>query len=144
MQNAGVEMLDVFGIEFRRRASEMREIEIGHAVVEMDPRLDRIGGAESGQQAVQGHRLQTRFALVPNRQRTEALGERFALRTGEERKMSVGRGRISQGLRDLDLNSCVGDMVFAANDMGDSHLAVVDDGGQRIERGPILPDQYRI
>ena len=35
-------------------------------------------------------------------------------------------------------------MVVAANDMGDAHLAIVDDRGKRIEEAAIATDQNRI
>ena len=54
-----------------------------------------------------------------------------------------GHGR-AQRLEELDLHRCVGDMVFAANDVRDAHIRIVGDACEGVERGAVLADQHGI
>jgi hypothetical protein len=54
------------------------------------------------------------------------------------------RRSASQRPENLDLHCGVGDMVLAADDMGDAHVDVVDDRGQRTEKRAVLARQHRI
>ena len=58
--------------------------------------------------------------------------------------MAEARRGAGQRLEDLDLHGRVGDVVFAADDMGDAKVDVVDHRGQRIEVAPVLAPQHRI
>ena len=50
----------------------------------------------------------------------------------------------AERLEQLDLHGRVGDVVLAANHMGDAELDVVDHRGQRVEVGPVLAAQDRV
>ena len=55
------------------------------------------------------------------------------------------RGRRgAQRFEQLDLDARVGHVVFAANDVGDGKVDVVDDAGERIQRRAVLADQNRV
>ncbi len=54
------------------------------------------------------------------------------------------RHRAAQRLEDLDLRAGVGDVVLAADHMGDAEVDVVDHRGQRVEIGAVGADQHRV
>ena len=58
--------------------------------------------------------------------------------------MAEDRRRAAERLEDLDLHRRVGDVVLAADDMGDAKVDVVDDGRQGVEIGAVLAPQHRI
>ena len=55
----------------------------------------------------------------------------------------AGRRGTERG-EDLELNRRVGDMVLAADDLGDAELGIVHDAGEGIERLAVLADEHRI
>ena len=58
--------------------------------------------------------------------------------------MAEGRRRRPERLEQLDLRRGIGDMILAANDMGDAEIDIVDDGRQRVEIAAIVADQHRV
>ena len=49
-----------------------------------------------------------------------------------------------ESLKNLNLHRRVGDVILAADDMGDAELGVVDHRGECIEIGPVLAPEDRI
>ena len=68
-----------------------------------------------------------------DRQAAGALGEALAADVREQRQVAEPRRRGAEGLEDLRLRAGVGDVVGAADDVGDAELDVVDDRRQRVE-----------
>ena len=91
-----------------------------------------------------GDRLVALVAHFRNRQGAEPLGQ--GLTVGPDQQGHVGEGRdgTAQRLEDLDLGPGVGDVILAADDVGDAHVDVVDHGRQGVEEQAILADQHRI
>ncbi len=74
-----------------------------------------------------------------------ALGQ--ALPVGADQQVVMGelrRGRRAQRPEQLDLHRRVGDMVLAADDVGDARVEIVHDRGQGIKIGAVLAHQNRI
>ena len=57
MKQPGVQMLDLAHVEVGRCATEMSEVEALRQTIEVSCGLDRLTGAEPGEQAEQRHRL---------------------------------------------------------------------------------------
>ena len=66
------------------------------------------------------------------------VGGRQQIVVAEVRRLGAER------LEQRDLHAGVGDVVVAADDMGDAHVDVVDDRRQRIEIGAVLAHKDRI
>ena len=58
----------------------------------------------------------------------------------EDGRLPLGRQRREQ----LQLHRGIGDVILAANNMGDREIDVVDDRGQRIKETAVLADQHRV
>ena len=55
--------------------------------------------------------------------------------------MAEYRNRTAQRLEYLDLHGGIGDMVFAANDVADGKVEIVDHRGQHIDRHTVRTDE---
>src|SRR5690606_31425315 len=89
------------------------------------------------------------IARRPKRAKREALrfmalGKRLSLRPVQQRVMRKDRRLRAKRADDLDLHASIGDVVRAANDMGDPEVNIIHDAWQRIEEAAILADQHRI
>ena len=58
--------------------------------------------------------------------------------------MGIGGHVAAQRLGDLDLHGGVHHVIFAADDMGDAEVDVIDDRGQGVEIAAILAHQHRV
>src|SRR3546814_4630688 len=58
--------------------------------------------------------------------------------------MREDRRSCSHGREHLDLRGRVGHMIFAAHDMRNAHLNIIDCGGQHIKPGAILTPDHGI
>ena len=111
--------------------------------------LDRLRGAEAGEQRQQGERLDPRLAQGVDPGRAEALGQ---LAFGRDEQGFVGevRRRAAERFEHLDLGRAVRDMVLAADDVGDGEVEVVDHAGEQIEPAAVgaaddgVADQRRV
>ena len=65
-------------------------------------------------------------------ERAEALGQ-LALAAGQQRFVREGRERRAERGEHLDLGRGVGDMILAAQHMGDAHVDIVDHRGEHVE-----------
>ena len=139
-----VEARQLVRIEFRRRPAEMAEIEMLHQNVQRQIRLDRLRGAEMGEQAVDRHRLDAVLAEAGDGEAAEPLRQALAGRIRDQRRVSEARHRGAQRLKQLDLDRGVGDVVLAPDDVGDRQVDVVDHSGQRVDRPAVGPEEDRI
>ena len=62
------------------------------------------------------------------------LGELGAIRSENKRDMRVRRPGESKCFKDENLPRCIGNVVFAADDVRDPHLVIVHDHGKVVER----------
>jgi hypothetical protein len=83
---------EVVGVELRGRRAEMRQVEPLGQLVDRRPQLHRVRRAEPRHQRQERHRLDAARAQVAERERAEALGQRLALRAGQERVVREGGG----------------------------------------------------
>ena len=79
--------------------------------------LDRIGGAGLREIAGERQRLDAVLAQLAQRKRAEALGQRLAARTDQQREMRERRHARAERLENLDLRRRVGDVILAAHDV---------------------------
>ena len=144
MQELRVQALQLLGIEAGGRARDLPEIEQLRQRFKAFLRMQRLRRAD--QRGVRHHRqrLKALLAHARDRQRAEPLGQRFALRAGEQIVMREnGHGR-AQRLENLDLHRCVGHVILAADDVGDAHIRVVGHAREGVERRAVLADQHGI
>ena len=132
MEQFGVELLDLGEVEVRRGAAEGRKVEPFGERGEAGPGLDRLRGAEAGEQREQGERLDPGLAQRVDPGRAEALGQ-FAFGGDEQGFVGEVRRRAAERFEHLDLGRAVRDMVLAAHDVGDGEVDVVDHAGQEVE-----------
>ena len=116
-----------------KRAEPWRKVsEIDHAceLVERGDRAHRLGRADQHRERRDGERFDAAFAQRGDRQGAGALGEALAAGVGQQIVVAEdGRG-ARQRLENLDLHRGIGDVILAADDMGDAEVDVVDDRGQ--------------
>src|SRR3546814_20201287 len=101
-------------------------------------RLDRVRRPEPRQIAVHRHGLQPARAQAGEGEAAEALGQRLAAGTGDQRQVAEGgpaaRTGSSQRLEELHLYGGVGEVVLAADTGGYDQPAVVAPRGVSGER----------
>ncbi len=144
MDEAGIEAVELGRIEARGAMGNHGEIEPLGDGVEAGIGLDGKAGAGQRRHDRNGQRLIAFGPEVGDGLGAEALGKALALRIGEEIVVRELRDRAAQSLDDLDLGAGIGDVVLAADDVGDAQVDVVDDRGERIEIAAIGADQHRI
>ena len=110
----------------------------------LEPRLDRIGSADLGEMREHRHGLIALGRQLAHAERADALGERLAIGADQQREMAE-RGNLSaQRLENLDLHAGIGDVIFAAHDVGDLEIHIVHHRRQRVEKRAVLADQHRV
>ena len=102
-------------------------------------RRDRIRGADHRDVARHGHRLDALRAQARDGERPVALRQRLPVGADQQTVMAEGGRRGAERLEQLDLRRGVGDVVLAADDMGDAEIDVVDHARQRVEIGAVFP-----
>ena len=143
--SVAVERDEIGRIEFRRPISRSRRGRNVLASSGMDGHChDIFRRADQHGERGHGHRLDAGFAQAGDRQRAGALRQRLAGRRRQEIVVAEGRRLGAQRLEQRDLHAGIGDMVVAADDVGDAHVDVVGDGRQRVEIGAVLAHQDRI
>ena len=144
MQELGIERTQLLDIEARRRTRQFPEGEVRHELVEARMRRDRVGGADGRGVARHGERLEPLLAHALNGERPVALGQRLTLGADQQIVMAEGRRLGAQRLEQLDLRRGIGDVILAADHMGDAEVDVVDHARQRVEIGAVGADQHRV
>ena len=89
-------------------------------------RRDRIRGPEHRDIARHRERLDPFRAQALDGERAVALGQRLSVGADQETVVAE-RGRLrAERLEQLDLRRGIGDVVLAADDMGDAEIDIVD------------------
>ncbi len=70
-------------------------------------------------------------------QRAVALGQLGPVRSVDQRDVAHLRHEPAHGVIDDDLAGSVGQVVIAADDVGDTHVVVIDDHGEHVGRRAI-------
>ncbi len=107
-------------------------------------RCHSIRSAERGDIARHGERLDAFGAQALDGKRLVALGQRLSVGADEQAVMAESGRRGVERLEELDLRRGIGDVVLAPDHMGDAEIDVVGDARQRVEVGPVGPDQNRV
>ena len=144
VQQRAVEHDEFGGIEFGRRLRGRGQIEALGQIGHRRHGGDVFRGADQHRQRGHRHRLDAGFAQAGDRQRAGALRQPFAGGGGQQIVVAEGRRLGAERLEQRDLHAGIGDMVVAADDMGDAQVDVVDDRRQRVEIGAVLAHQHRV
>ena len=144
-----VELLNLGDVEMRRGAAEGGEVEALGQFGEASAGLNRLRGAEAREQRVERHRLDPRITQFIDPRRAEPLGQ-FAFcgdqQSGVRQLWQSGAERGEH----LQLDRAVGDMILAAQDVGDGEVDVVDHAWQEVQPATVgaaddrVADQGRI
>ena len=129
----GIDPVELLGVEGRRVLGDAVERELaGQDIARDDRGLAVERPAEQCQIVDEGVGQVTGVAVLLHRGGAVALGELLAVGTQDHGDMGeCGHGR-AEGLVDHDLARGVGQMIVAADDVGDLHHGVVDDGREVI------------
>ncbi|BAF87777.1 glutamyl-tRNA synthetase [Azorhizobium caulinodans ORS 571] len=144
MERARGEARQIGRIEPRRCAGDAGEVHLGGERIKAFHRRDRFGRAHEHRQRRHRERLLARLAQRLQGQMPEALGQALAIRQRQEIVVGKARGRAAQRLEQLDLDGGVGDMILAANHVGDAHVEIVHHGGERVEEAAVGTHKNRI
>ena len=133
-------------IEMRRRAADLLEGEIRRPAHRSDSaRLDGVGGADLGEIGVRAPAARCRPRATARSdsepRRLDSASPPAPTSSGKCAKCGTAR---AQRLEDLDLRRGVGDVILAADDVGDGEVDIVDHRRQGVEEAPVLADQHRI
>ena len=131
----GVDPIELLGIEGRRVLGDAVERELAGQDIARDDRGLAVERPAKQRQVVdEGVGKVTGVAVLLHRSCAVALGELLTVGAQDHGDVGErGHGR-AEGLVDHDLARGVGQVVVAADDMGDLHHGVVDDG-REVVRG---------
>ena len=73
-----------------------------------------------------------------------ALGELLAVGAVQQRQVGVARRLVAEGGEDEQLLGRVGEVVVAADDVGDPHLGVVDRDGEVVEDAAVAAGDHEV
>ena len=106
--------------------------------------LDGVGRADKRRVAHNRHGLQAGVAEAFDRERAKAFRQREAVRADQQAVVAEG-GRVgAQRLEQLHLHAGIRHMIFAAQDVRDAEVDVVDDAREGVEGGAVGADQNRV
>jgi signal transduction histidine kinase len=85
-------------------------------------------------------------AQAAQRKPLQALGKLAAVAIHQQRQMREFQPpRIgAEGAENVDLHAGVGDVILAADDMGNAGEDVIDDAGEGVERRAVRADQHGV
>ena len=143
-QIVGVDAGELGEVEARRRPAHRGEVEQRHRLVGADDLLVAVAPAEP--QEIVAHRLrqEPQFAILGHAQGAVPLAELGAVRAMDQRDMGEARRLAADRTVELDLAEGVGQVVVAANDMGDPHVDVVHHHREHVGRGAVGTQQDHV
>ncbi len=143
VDDRGIEPLELGLVEPRGGASEMGEVERLDQHAAIGDRLDRLRRPQPREQ--RDHRLRLDPLLVKGigAQRAQPLRQ-FALAPDQQRLMREARRRAPERGEHLDLQRGVGNMVLAAQHIGDAHRDIVDRARQHVEPRAVGAADHRV
>ncbi len=121
-------------IEARGGAPQVRGIKATRHLIKAEQSVHRAGVPETEQVVGQGCGQVTTFAVLAHACRAMALGQGRAVTADDERDVPIGRCRQAQSRQDQQLPRCVGEVILAAQRLGDPHAGIVH-GIREEERG---------
>ena len=139
-----VEIFQLGEIEARRRAADLRQIERGDHLLGREDLLVAMRPAEPDQIVAHRRRQIAHGAVGIDAERAVALGQLGAVRPVDQRDMRHDRHVPAERLVDLLLPRGVGEVVVAADDMGDAHVVVVDHDRQHVGRRAVGAQQHEV
>ena len=100
--------------------------------------------AETQQIVAQSFRQEALLAEFQHADSTVALGQLGAVSAVDQRDVGELRQFPAVGLVDLDLAEGVGQVIVAADDVGDAHVVVIDDHGVQVGRRAVAAQDDHI
>ena len=143
VNHRGVDPVQLGLVEPGRGSAEMGQVEGLCQLARIERGIDRIGGAEPRQKGNQRLGLDPVLTQRGDAQRAEPLGK-LALGPGQQRLVGKAWGRRTQRGEHLHLGGGVGDMILAAQHVGDAHRDIVDHAGEQIEPRTVGAAHHRI
>ncbi len=145
MKGARREAFELGRIKLRLIAADMRKIEIRGQLIERFGRDERRPTFLSERRRRQPPGIQS-----PRPATCRSRARRCASIIPRPTPWSTDYGgrtpvrRPPQSFEKLNLDGSIGDVIFAADDVADLEIEIIDDGRQRVEVGFILAHQHRI
>ena len=130
-------------VESRRRSPEPGKIEPRDQRRGVDDRFDRIARPQPREERPHRFGLDAALAEAVDADRAEPFRQ-LAFAADQQRLMGEGRRRHAHRLEHLQLQRGVGDVILAADDMGDAHLGIVDGGRQHVQPRSVSAADNRI
>ena len=142
---AAVQPPQLLLVEDRRRSPDPVDRELVDELLGGEDRLVVLGApAEQGQVVADRRRQVAALAQLLHRGGAVALGELLAVRPVEQRQVRVA-GRLGAERREHEqLLRGVGEVVVAADHIGDAHLEVVDGDREVVQRGAVAAGDHEI
>ena len=125
-----VEPVELGLVEDARARRQLLELELGDHAVPVEDLVLAVRPAEQRQVVDDRLRQVAEVAELADRGGAVALGELAAVRAQHQRVMREVRRRGTERAEQQQLAGRVGQVVVAADDVRDAHVAVVDDRGE--------------
>ena len=131
-------------VEPRRRLADLGEIELRRRLLLRHHVIVAVAPAQAHQVGVHRFRQIAHVAPFVHGQRAVALGELLAVVAVDQRHVRELRRRPAHGLEDRDLPGGVGQVIVAADDVGDAHVVIVDHDREHVGRLAVGAQQHEI
>jgi hypothetical protein len=139
-----VQILELDEIEPCRRASDRIETEPLDHLLGRHDLVVAVAPAEPDEIVAERRRQIAHGAIGIDPERAMTLGEFGTVRAMNQRHMCEDRRFPAERLVDLTLAGGVGEMIVAADDVGDGHVMVVDHHRQIISRRAVASEDHEI
>ncbi len=117
-----------FEVEVSVLAVDFFEVKEAHSFLEGEDFAVVFGGPpEEGEVIANGVREVAFLEVGGDAGARVALAHLRAVLVQDEGDVGVARGRLSEGFEEFEMFGRVGEVIFAANDVGDLHFDVIDD-----------------
>ena len=139
-----VEALELGEVEARRRAADLRQVEGRDHLLGGEDFLVAVAPAEPHQVVAHGDGEVAHRPIGIDAERAVALGELGAVRPVDQRNVRHHRHGPAERVVDLLLARGVGEMIVAADDVGDAHVVVVDHDREHVGRRAVRAQQHEV
>ena len=139
-----VEALELGEVEARRRASDLRQIERRDHLLGREDFLVAVAPAEPHQVIAHGGGKVPHRPIGIDAERAVPLGELRAVGAMDERDVRHHRHVPAKRVVDLGLARGIGEMIVAADDVGDAHVVVVHHHREHVGRRAVRAQQHEV
>ena len=143
-QVVGVQIVQPIGVETCRAATDAVEVEPGDGLIGVDDLGVAMRPSEAQQVVAEHLRQVAHVPIGVDPQGAVALRQLGPVGAVDQRYVGERRRRPTQGLEQQGLPKRVGQVVVAADHMGDCHVVVVDHHRQHVGRRAVGAQQYHV